>query len=646
MRKITLLGLAFFAVSTLFAQTPSYTWDGGQATQVWDLLTPNWIDDNFLIPGIPAAYVDGSIVNFTDVATHVGNDTITVNTSANTTPGFHLLGLNINATKTYVLNQTSAVDSLVGSGTLVKDGTGDFIMNIKNSMKGGTIIKNGRLMMEKQTTANIFGPSLTFSGNGKANFATTSSSSYPAITVPITIAAGVTATVELSRYSYWSSPITGSGDLIISTGGDRCLLGTNKAGGVKVDWSNFTGNVTVQGYKMTGVTPGYYGILLPCLKTYDYNNLNTVDSLFWNRKVTLQHAGGFAGCSGTRCWGIGELQASNDSCFLAGYGAGASSSPYNYYMIGASNTDVVFPGTIIDAGGKGYNYVGIIKVGTGKYTFTSTKSITTASYGVEVKAGTFLVDIPVTSTTTALGRVNKSTALWVRAGAIGGGNGRITGPVTVDSLGTLVVGNNGIGQLVLADTLTGKTIKSPLTIKHGGQVIFKVASKTSFDNLSTNSTAIFNGSTILVQAASGLSLNDGDSLKILTTKSRTLVDSFALKTQGFPVGTSITYAKDTIAGSGYKITLIAHVSNTAVVNPLSNNTISVYPNPTKGSVNFSSSDAEISEVEILNVQGQLVLRRSVHSNTANVNLSNFAAGIYYTKIITTKGTKIQKLLLQ
>jgi autotransporter-associated beta strand protein len=642
MKKITLLGLVLIATSALFAQTPSYTWDGAQPVQVWDLVTPNWMDDNFPIP-LPTSFVDASIVNFNDAATHVGNDTIKVTTAGNTTPGFHLLGMNINAAKTYVLNQTTTADSLSGSGTLIKDGSGDFIMDIKNSMTGGTIIKNGRLQMEKQTTANIFGPSITFVGNGIANFATTTSSLYPAITVPVTINAGVTATVELSRYSYWSSPVSGTGDLIISTGGERCMLGNNKAGGVKVDWSKFTGNVTVQSHKLTGITPGYYGVLLPSTKTYDYTNLNTVDSMFWKRKVTLQHAGGLAGCSGVRCWGIGELQAANDSCFLTGYGAGASSTPSVYYMIGASNTDVVFPGTIIDAGGKGYNNVGIIKVGTGKYTFTSTKSITTASVGVEVKAGSLLVNIPVTSTTTAFGRV-KSTSLWIRGGATGGGNGRITGAVTVDSLGTLVVGYNGIGQLVLGDTLTG-TIKSPLTVKHGGQVILKVTSKTSFDNISTNSTAIFNGGTILVQPTANLSLHNGDSLIVLTTKTRTAVDSFTVRTQNFPTGTSITYSKDTIAGSGYKITLIVHTA-TAVISPSDNSKISVYPNPTRGEVNFSSSDAEISEIEIMNVQGQMILRRTINSTTANINLSNYAAGVYYTKIITSKGTKIQKLLLQ
>lgn len=48
-------------------------------------------------------------------------------------------------------------------------------------------------------------------------------------------------------------------------------------------------------------------------------------------------------------------------------------------------------------------------------------------------------------------------------GAIGGGNGRITSEVIVDG-GTLEVGCQGIGQLIL-DDIEGQSLKSPLTVK-------------------------------------------------------------------------------------------------------------------------------------------------------------------------------------
>ncbi|MDD4968486.1 MAG: T9SS type A sorting domain-containing protein [Paludibacter sp.] len=643
MKKITLLtlvGAAILVAGSLFAKDRRI-WLGGvgvpvPTSRLWDLVNPNWTDPDSPLYFLANTYVPGATVTFDDS---------TDSTNVKVSGLMSVDSILINSTKNYVVDTLAGAKAgLTGPGILIKDGTGTFGMNVRNSLLGGTIIKNGRLKMTNSAaiSPNIFGSSLTFNG-GIANFASSSASTYPTVTVPVIIPAGVTAYVELSRYSYWASPITGSGDLVISVGGERSMLGTNKSG-TKIDWSNFTGNLTLQRNKVTGVTPGYYGLLIPSTKTYDYTNLATVDSLLSNKKVLLKSGTGLTACSGTHCWMIGELTAENDSSFVAGYGAGDSGSPIVTWMIGSLNTDVVFPGTIKDAGTKSQDVVGIIKVGTGKYTFTSTKSITSVSRGIEVKAGTLIVDIPVTNTTTGLGRVKVGNVLTIRANATAGGNGRLTGPLQVDSLGTLVIGNNGIGQIVLGDTLTG-TIKSPLNISHGGKVIFKIASKNSFDNITTNSSAIFNGSTILVKPASNLSLHDGDSLTILTTKTRTAVDSFTVTTQGFPVGTSITYAKDTIANSGYKITLIVHGS-TAVANPLENSSISVYPNPTRGEVNISSSEAEIATVEIMNVQGQSILKRDVRSNKTNIKLDSFAAGIYYTKITTAKGTKVQKLLIQ
>ena len=638
----TLVAVAILVAGSLFAKDQRI-WNGS-TNRIWDLSTSNWVDPSgILYPTVilPTNTVEGATAKFDD-----STDSLNVKVSG-IMPVDSIL---FNSTKNYVIDSvlTSPVKPayLTGTGTLVKDGSGTLTLSARSTLLGGTVIKNGRLTKPAPNFINIYGAKLRLEG-GIVNEGTAGSTSakVDSLKVPIEIPAGKTGTIELARYSFLISNISGGGDLILSTGGERAMLGRSKSGS-KIDWSKFSGNLTIQRYKATGVTVGNYGLLIPSVKTYDYTKLNTVDSLFWNKKVSLKSGAGITGCSGSHCWMFGELTAENDSSFVAGYGAGDSASPFVYWMIGSSNTDVVFPGTIKDAGSKNQNQVGIIKIGTGKYTFTSSKSITTASLGVEVKAGTLLVDIPVTKTTTALGRVKLvSNALSIRAGATGGGNGRITGGVLVDSLGTLVVGNNGVGQLVLGDTLTG-TIKSPLTVSHYGKVVFKIGSKTSFDNISTNSTAIFNGGTILVQPAASVSLHDNDSLTILTTKSRTAVDSFSLKTEGFPIGTSISYSKDTIANSGYKITLIVHGNIAALVNPLDKSTISVYPNPTRGDVNISSSDAEIATIEILNLQGQSILRKNVRSTTTNINLNSLAPGVYYTKITTANGTKVQKLLKQ
>jgi len=264
-----------------------------------------------------------------------------------------------------------------------------------------------------------------------------------------------------------------------------------------------------------------------------------------------------------------------------------------------------------------------------------------------VRQGTFLVNIPITTpaTTTALGRV-KNTVMKIKAGAFGGGQGRLTGAVVVDTLGTLVIGCDGVGTLQLADTLSG-TIGCPLTVDHTGTVVFKVGSKTNHDMLTTNKTATFNGGTILVKPASSYALADGDSITILTTKTRpTVVDSFALKTDGFPSTISFTASKDTIAGSGFKITLIAHGSAAGLKTVAENVKVTMYPNPSTGEVNFTSSDADISSIEIINLQGQVLMNEKVGAKSTKLYLDKLAAGIYYAKIHAGADVKVQKLMLK
>jgi len=700
MRKITLLGLVMIASSTLFAQTPSYTWDGAQPIQVWDLVTPNWMDDNFPIP-IPATFVDNSIANFTDVSTFVGNDTIKA------LGVFHLIGMNVNATRNYIIRQTTAADSLVGAGTFVKDGTGDLVMDIRNNMKGGTSIKNGRMKMEKQTSANIFGSSLTFNG-GIANFATTTASTYPSITLPVTIPTGVTANVELSRYSYWSSPISGNGDLHIFAGGDRTYLGQKN---VQPVWTNFKGNVTVDKYVMTGVTPGFSGLILNTNKTYKDSLVNGfgVDSTFYNRKFTLGNGVTIGAESGNRAYCVGELNSTDSTSLLAGYYKD-STTPKIFYMVGGLNSNVVYPGRIGFIGVKLYNQTGIIKTGTGTYTFTNNNNQITG--GIDIRNGRVLINDK-----NIKGNKNGGCGytVSVKGQGILGGTGRIGG--TVDVYGTLQPGADGIGTLTISDSITanpisvygtpfkaysftynsptatgvvmslqnGGTRTADLILRQGSVSEFEIANANSYDKVVLSGSVRFSKDVVSaakpklkIKLAPGYSVKNGDQFEIIKAKSLDVANSDGFDIE-YPTQTGINWsvtkadtlklAKETLTFTNHVVTktntdsvvisvvvpdtmrytykvIVTANTQTAVENTLDNNTISVYPNPTKGEVTISSSDADITTVEILNLQGQSILKRDVRSAKANIKLDNYAAGVYYTKITTAKGTKVQKLLIQ
>ncbi|MFA5045754.1 MAG: T9SS type A sorting domain-containing protein [Paludibacter sp.] len=668
MKKITLLVAIFIAITSSFATTTRWFWYGDLSVgQTWDMgTTANWYDPTTVDPLIPFIvpdnFVSGTTAIFDEKAVE-GSDTLKLSGLVTVD------SLLVNNTRTYVLRSTVSTyksDSIMGN-VFVKDGPGTFVMDCKNFVTGGTILKAGTLTMEKTTSPNIFGSKLVFQG-GTANFASGSASTYPAVSLPIEIPAGITAKVMLNRYSYWSSPISGSGELEIAVGGERCMLAASKSGST-INWNNFTGNVTLIKNIITGVKPGYYGLLLGSTKTFDNTSLEsaiaTADSMMYNKKVMLKSGAGFAGCSGIRCWNIGELQAENDSSFLCGYGAGNSTTPQIYYMFGGLNTDVVYPGSIIDAGSKGYNAVGLVKVGTGKYTFTSTRSITTASIGVTVQQGTFLVNIPITNpaTTTALGRV-KNKVMTIKAGAIGGGNGRLTGTVLVDSLGTLVVGCDGIGTLELADTLSG-TIGSPLSVHHNGTVIMKVSSKSNHDLITSNNAVTFNGGTLLVKGTNA-SINDGDTITLISyKKAASSNDSINFKSDGLPTGLSYSLKTDTVitvtttiltsvltgldsikttTTYTYRIDLIA--KSISALHTVSDNSISVYPNPSVGEFNFKTSQSEIKSIDIINLQGQVISSKFVNSKFTTMNLENLPQGIYYAKIKTSDSTKVEKLMIK
>jgi len=695
MKKITLFGAMLISASSLFSQS-QFKWNGSQTIQDWDYATANWLDPSFPIP-IPKTFTDGTDAIFDDSSV-TGSDTIKVNGSINVD------SIKINATKNYVLRRTADTDGLTGAGTLVKDGEGTFVMDVKNSLLGGTIIRKGRLMMEKLDTPNIFGAKLVFDG-GIANFATTTSGKYPDVTLPVEIPTGKTAIVELSRYSYWSSPISGSGDLIIYAGGDRTYLVKKNIAPV---WSNFTGNVKVEKYLMSGVTPGFYGLILNTNRTFkDSLDGFNIDSTFYNRKLTLGTGVTIGAESGKRVYAIGEINSEDSTSLLAGYYKD-STDPMIAYMIGGLNTDVNYPGRIGYIGVKGYNKTVIIKVGTGTYTFTNNNNMIT--FGLTVREGRVLI-----CDKNLKGNKNGGTgfAVYVKKAGLLGGTGRIGG--LVDVYGTLQPGADGVGTLTLSDSTSmnpmskfGTPFKysitykstatanstysylnngnrtSDLILREGSVSEFEIGSANSYDKVNLTGKIRFSKDTLQagkpklkIKLASSYSIKDNDKFEIITAKSldalsngfdieypsidgvtwsvETKADSVKLEKEEFTFTDHIKtfYTADSIVTTivspdtmmySYKVIVTAHGST--AINTPEDNTLSVYPNPTVGEVTISSSDAEITSVQIINLQGQVILNKKVLSTIVKLNLDNLPSGIYYTKIITSKGTKIQKLILQ
>jgi hypothetical protein len=73
------------------------------------------------------------------------------------------------------------------------------------------------------------------------------------------------------------------------------------------------------------------------------------------------------------------------------------------------------------------------------------------------------------------------------------------------------------------------------------------------------------------------------------------------------------------------------------------NSISVYPNPAKNSVNVKS-EFIIQSIALYDVQGRLLVTKLVNESKSLIDISDKSNGIYFLKITSDKGTKVEKVI--
>lgn len=74
------------------------------------------------------------------------------------------------------------------------------------------------------------------------------------------------------------------------------------------------------------------------------------------------------------------------------------------------------------------------------------------------------------------------------------------------------------------------------------------------------------------------------------------------------------------------------------------NSVSIYPNPTKGDANITA-DSNIQSVEVYDAQGRLIQKQvGINSNHTTITIHSAASGSYYFKIITEKESFVKKVI--
>lgn len=112
----------------------------------------------------------------------------------------------------------------------------------------------------------------------------------------------------------------------------------------------------------------------------------------------------------------------------------------------------------------------------------------------------------------------------------------------------------------------------------------------------------------------------------------------------FPVGTFEIWSRNTGGCEFLQGTVTFTVGENGInLNQVAQD-VDIFPNPAGSIVTISSEN--IKKIEIINLRGQITYVKECNSNTINIDLSNCAKGIYFVKVITSKGTKVEKLILE
>lgn len=82
------------------------------------------------------------------------------------------------------------------------------------------------------------------------------------------------------------------------------------------------------------------------------------------------------------------------------------------------------------------------------------------------------------------------------------------------------------------------------------------------------------------------------------------------------------------------------LSSTAFIK---DNTISVFPNPTKDFIKISAK-TNITSIQLFDIEGRILQTILENKNATTLNLSANQKGVYFLKIVTAEGAGIEKII--
>ena len=237
----------------------------------------------------------------------------------------------------------------------------------------------------------------------------------------------------------------------------------------------------------------------------------------------------------------------------------------------------------------------------------------------------------------------------------GGVDSSYTGPVNggVDSSYT-GHGNGGVDssytwpESAIFDSLTVEEVPSGLNISWhsdstNNSYCVQVATDVAFTNLITNVCNLYTNSyEVLFNSNSDTLGNDSTSAyNFIDCQFRPV--SLVIASYYWRVG-----ATDVNSNTIWSAPRVKTISKTMIINGLesefASSTVSVYPNPSSDVLYVTGSDA--ASVELLDVNGVLVLSANGNAAAKGLNVANVAAGIYVLKVNEGAGIKTFRIIKQ
>lgn len=301
--------------------------------------------------------------------------------------------------------------------------------------------------------------------------------------------------------------------------------------------------------------------------------------------------------------------------------------------INSSSQDFEYP---VEVAGV-HNYVCTPHAGMGQVgSFSATAPAATLSVSPSNQTVTAMPGSTSFSVTSNSVWTTSSNAGWCTVTPTGSGNGTITANFTENTsvnqrIATISVQVTGLPVQMVTVTQAGAA--ATLSVSPASQAVSQGSGTATFNVFSNSSWTASSNATWCTVTTSGT--GNG-----LITASFTANETFAVRTANISV---------MVAGIPTEIVTVVQAASTVGTVEKGEESIRVYPNPSKGpvTISFPGESEQAADISLLDIHGRLVATGTFGDKASfTFDLSSHARGVYFIRLKTGETTLVRKLILE